>query len=116
MVPCRPSNCTSLVLFILLTSALHAQSTHGSIFGRVSDPTNARIRGAKVSAIATGTNNHYDTSTDGAGEYALTNLPPGAYVLEAEKSGFKKVVRPDVVVHVQDALEINFDLHVGTAS
>jgi len=48
----------------------------------------------------------YESATNGAGEYTLANLPPGTYRIEVEKSGFKKLVRPDVNLHVQDALSI----------
>ena len=33
-----------------------------------------------------------------------------------EKSGFKKLVRPDVILHVQDALAIDFEMAVGSVS
>jgi hypothetical protein len=33
-----------------------------------------------------------------------------------EKSGFKKLIRPDVILHVQDALAIDFEMAVGSVS
>lgn len=33
-----------------------------------------------------------------------------------EKPGLKKLFRPDVIPHVQDALNIDFELTVGSAS
>ena len=39
----------------------------------------------------------------------------GTYRIEIEKSGFKKLIKPDVVLHVQDALEINFEMTIGAA-
>ena len=51
-----------------------------------------------------------------AGEYYLLNLPPGPYRLEIEKPGFKKVTKPDVILHVQDVLAIDFELTLGSAS
>src|SRR5208337_1572478 len=44
------------------------------------------------------------------------SLPPGNYRVEIEKPGFKKLVKPDVLLHVQDALEINFEMTLGPAS
>jgi hypothetical protein len=53
--------------------------------------------------------------SNGSGEYYLTNLPPGPYRLEIEKAGFKKLIKPDVVLHVQDALAMDFEMTVGSA-
>ena len=105
-------------MFLLLsfTAILHAQSTNASLTGRVSDSTKALIADADVAAISSGTNLHYETTTDVSGEYFLSNLPPNSYRIEVEKSGFTKLIKPDVVLHVQDALEINFEMKVGSVS
>jgi Carboxypeptidase regulatory-like domain len=101
----------ALLLALLLffyPCALRPQTTNASITGRVTDPSKAVIGEAKIAAINTGTNFRYESTTSTAGEYTLANLPPGTYRIEAEKSGFKKLVRPDVILHVQDALAIDF--------
>src|SRR5262249_38986836 len=69
-----------------------------------------------VMAVNTDTNFRYETTTNAAGEYYLPNLPPGGYRLEIEKPGFKKVIKQDVPLHVQDKLEIDFQLTLGAAS
>ena len=102
-----------LVLIAACTGVLRAQSTNASITGRVTDPTRAVIAGAQVAAINAGTNFRYQAATNGAGQYYLTNLPPCSYQVEIAKSGFKKLVKPDVVLHVQDALTIDFELELG---
>jgi hypothetical protein len=33
-----------------------------------------------------------------------------------EKTGFKKLIRPHVILHVQDALAIDFEMAVGSVS
>jgi len=93
-----------------------AQSTNGSISGRVIDPSHAVIANANVTAVNAGTNFRYETTTNNSGEYYLTNLPPGSYRLEVEKTGFKKLLRPVVELHVQDALAIDFEMAVGFVS
>jgi len=100
----------------LYPCALRAQSTNASITGRVTDPSKATVPDAKVAAVNLGTNFRYETATNGAGEYTLANLPPGAYRFEVEKTGFKKLIRPDVILHVQDALAIDFEMAVGSVS
>src|SRR5215470_15694423 len=108
---------STLVLFFLIsTVVLRAQSTNASLSGRVTDPSRALITGARVTAVSSGTNSHYETMTNGSGGYHLTNLPPGTYRIEVEKAGFRKLIRPDVILHVQDAVEIDFEMPLGVAS
>ena len=82
----------------------------------MTDPSKAVIADAKVAAISSNTNVTYQITTNGAGEYYLANLPSGPYRMEIEKPGFNKLVQPDVVVHVQDALDIDFELTIGSTS
>src|ERR1700733_4348709 len=101
---------------VLCSPILPAQSTNASITGRVTDPSRAVIVGTRVAAISAGTSFRYETATNGSGQYHLTNLLPGDYRIEIEKIGFKKLINPDVILHVQDALEIDFQMTLGSAS
>jgi len=103
-------------LFLVSLTVLRAQSTNASLTGRVTDPSHAVIADAKVAAVSGGTNIRSEAMTDGSGEYHLANLPPGSYRVEVEKAGFKKLVKPDVVLHVQDALAVDFELTLGATS
>jgi Carboxypeptidase regulatory-like domain/TonB dependent receptor len=105
-----------LGLFLACTGVLCAQSTNASITGRVTDPSRALIVGAKVDAVSSGTSFRYGAVTNDSGEYYLTNLPPGSYRIEIERAGFKKLIKPDVALHVQDAIELNFELTIGSTS
>src|SRR5215472_18650996 len=106
----------TVLLIVSFTDVLWAQTTRASLTGRVTDPSKALIVDAKIAAINTDTNFRYQTTTNGSGDYYLTNLPPGAYHLEVEKTGFRKLIKPDVILHVQDDLAIDFELPVGSAS
>ena len=106
----------AFLLLVSLTPVLCAQSTNASLSGRVTDSAKALIADAKIAAISANTNVHYETTTNGAGEYHLANLPPSSYRIEVEKPGFKKLIKPGVILHVQDALEIDFEMMVGSLS
>ena len=102
--------------FLFFPLILCAQSTGASLAGRVTDSSEARIAGARVAAINVATNIRDDATTNASGEYYLPNLAPGTYRIDVEKKGFRKLIRPDVILHVQDALEIDFEMPVGSAS
>ena len=108
------------VLAVLLLAwcapVLRGQSTTASLSGCVTDPSKARIVDAKIVAISAQTAIHYKTTTNVSGEYYFPNLAPDTYRIEVEKSGFKKVIRPDLIFHVQDTLDIDFEMTVGSAS
>jgi carboxypeptidase family protein/TonB-dependent receptor-like protein len=112
----RRVSAAALVLFGLFTSVVRGQSTNALLTGRVTDPSKAVIIDAKVAAISADTNVRHESTTNASGEYYLANLPPSAYRIEIEKPGFKKLVKPDVVLHVQDALELDFELPLGSVA
>ena len=111
-----PRAAFALLLVASLTSVLHAQSTSASLTGRISDPSKALIADAKIAAINAGTNVRYEATSNSSGEYYLAYLPPGPYRIEVEKAGFKKLIKPDVTLRVQDVLAIDFDLAVGSVA
>ena len=101
------------LLLVFSSSDLRAQSTSASLTGRITDPSKAAVADAKIATIRNDTNVRYETTSNSSGDYCLTNLPPGTYRLEIEKPGFKKLIKPDLTLHVQDAPEINFEMTVG---
>jgi hypothetical protein len=103
-------------LLALSVRSMNGQSTNASLTGRITDSTKAVAPNAKVIAINTGTRVRYETVTNETGSYYVSNLPPGTYRIEVEKLGFKAVLKSDVILHVQDALEINFEMVLGSAS
>lgn len=107
-----------LCLGVLLSPATlaYAQSPNAEVRGQITDPSRALIVGAHVVAVSVDTNLRYEAATNAAGEYYFPNLLPGRYRIEAEKSGFQKVVKPDIVLHVQDSVEINLALTVGSTA
>jgi hypothetical protein len=120
----RVTRSLSLALILILLSPLiashspllYGQTTNAALTGQVTDPTKALIVGAKVVAINIGTNVHYEGATNQSGVYYIVALPPGPYRVEVEKMGFKTVIKPGIVLHVQDTLEINFEMALGSTT
>src|SRR5258706_15054334 len=112
----RRVSALTFLLLVSFASVHRTQSINASLGGRITDPSKALVVDAKINAISAGTNIRYEITTNGSGEYHLANLPPGPYRIEIEKLGFKKLIKPDVILHVQDALEIDFEMTLGAAS
>src|SRR5580658_1216354 len=102
-----------LICITLDTFSLFAQSPNGNINGLVSDPSSAAVVGAEVVAVNDVTGVQYTTKSNGEGIYVLPNLPPAPYRIQVSKIGFKTLIKPDIVLNVQDSLSINFSLLVG---
>ena len=102
-----------LACFVLLVVPAVGQSPNGNINGLVLDPSNRVIVGVEIIAVNDVTSVQYTTKTNNEGIYVLPNLPPGPYRIQVSKVGFKTIIKPDIVLNVQDALSINFTLPVG---
>jgi Carboxypeptidase regulatory-like domain len=107
----------SVVLMLFLCPGIIlAQSPNGSIRGIVLDPDAKSIPGAEIIVVNDATNLQYQTKTNGEGIYAVENLPPGLYRIQVSKFGFKAIIKPNIILNVQDALAINFTLPIGASS
>ncbi|MHB8500733.1 MAG: TonB-dependent receptor [Candidatus Acidiferrales bacterium] len=104
------------IITLLLIATVVAQSPSATINGLVLDSSGAAIAGAAIVVVNDATGVQYTTKTNGEGIYVVSNLPPGPYRIQVSNSGFKTIIKPDIVIHVQDALAINFTLPIGAAS
>jgi hypothetical protein len=101
-------------MVLLAPSTASAQEARGTITGKVVDPTKAVVAGAtvKVTNIAMGTTLTLRTNEDGF--YQAPYLIPGTYQVTAEATGFKRFVRDGVILRVNDTIQIDIDLEVGS--
>lgn len=104
------------IILLLIISSTAAQSPDATISGIVLDPSGGVIAGADIVIINDATGVQYDSKTNSNGIYVVPNLPPGSYRIQVSNSGFKTIIKPNIVIHVQDALAINFTLPIGSAS
>src|SRR3989442_5061989 len=105
--------CTILVL---LASTMYAQQDTGMITGQVLDATGSAIPLATVLLVNTGTNVQTSVSPNSDGLFVATPLRIGVYSITVEAKGFKKSVRDNITLLVQDRLRIDFRLEVGEVS
>lgn len=105
-----------LVCFAFCLISLRAQTTEGAIVGTVMDPSGASIAGAVVTVTNMDTGISTKAATDTGGNYVITPLHIGRYSVAVEAAGFKKSVRSDITVNVQDRVRVDASLEVGAVT
>lgn len=78
-----------LTLFACL-APLYSQSSNSTVKGTVTDPSDAAIAGAVIDLTNTGTGEHREERTKGAGDYDFAALPPGEYQVKVTAPGFSE--------------------------
>jgi len=96
----------------LMAGTAVAQGT-GSISGTVKDTSGATVPDTAVTVKHLDTGLTRTATTDASGSYSLAALPVGQYEVDAQKSGFKQVVRRGVTLAVGQQLVVDLALEVG---
>ena len=103
-----------LVAGILLLSAVSANAQAiGSIFGKVTDSTGGVMPGVTVTVAGTGLQQPLVAVTGATGTYQFPNVPIGTYSVSFELEGFKKSVRPNVIISSGFQAGVDQKLEVG---
>jgi hypothetical protein len=115
---CRPlANCLfSWLLFSLVANFIWAQSETATVSGQVVDPSGLNVKGAQVKLVDIDRDTFTSVTTNPSGLYTFPSVKPGRYRMEVSVAGFKVVNVTGVTVNVQDHLEQNFKLVVGSVS
>jgi hypothetical protein len=104
------------LLFSLVASFTWAQSETATVSGQVVDPSGLNITGAQVRLVDIDRDTTTGTATNNSGLYTFPSVRPGRYRMEVTAAGFKVVNVTGITVNVQDHLEQNFKLVVGSIS
>jgi hypothetical protein len=111
-----------LQIFLLISLALCtaasaiAQSETATISGQVVDSQSAIVSGAEVQLKSVDRGTVATAATNESGIYVFASVKPGRYQLTVRMTGFKQIDFPDLIVNVQDHIEQNFRLQVGSVS
>src|SRR5262245_57633264 len=108
----------ALVVSALVFGSLRlgAQESRGSLGGLVVDSSGGALPGVTVTIVNNGTNATVVQTTNSAGQYTAVLLPPGAYTVTVELSGFQKREYQNVQVHVGERVQLDATLAPATVS
>jgi len=103
---------TAILAFTAPPLAATAQQTESRITGKVLDQSQAALPGVTVAVMAKATAAVRTAVTDGEGNYAITNLGPGAYTVSIDLAGFAPKAR-EVVLGVGQIERVEVELTVA---
>src|SRR5260370_23118690 len=106
----------SLFIFLGSACAVVGQTETATVSGLVTDRTDAAVSGAKVRLQSVERGTVTTTTTNNAGIYVVPSVQPGQYQISMQKQGFKQVDLLGLIVNVQDHIEQNFRLEVGSVA
>jgi outer membrane receptor protein involved in Fe transport len=104
---------TILAFSLFFIVPVFGQVNTGDITGRVTDEQGRVVQGATVTATNKGSRAARTATTNDAGEYTITQLPPGKYDLTVESKNFSKSLAPDFELNVGATATQNFELKPG---
>jgi hypothetical protein len=104
------------LLFSLVANFTWAQSETATVSGQVVDPSGLNVAGAQVKLVDIDRDTSSSTTTNSAGLYTFPSVSPGRYRMAVTTVGFKVVDVTGLIVNVQDHIEQNFRLQVGSVA
>src|SRR6202035_1421215 len=99
--------------FLFAASVLEGQVNTATLLGTVKDATGAAVPNSSVTAKNLATGLTRSVTTDGTGNYLISNLPAGHYSVAASLAGFKTTTIPDIELQVAQQATVNPLLEVG---
>ena len=105
-----------IAVLILLTVAAFAQVESGRFVGRITDSQGAVIAQANVSVKNVGTNITQTAVTDSDGNYVITPVMAGAYVMTVSAPGFSTSTTSNIMLQVGQTAREDLQLKVGSTS
>jgi len=102
-----------LAFLTLVPGAAWAQTGAASLTGLVKDSSGAVVPGATVTATNQATNVDYTGVSNDAGNYTISSMPVGTYVVKAELARFKTAATKPIQAEAKQIIRLDFQLELG---
>jgi hypothetical protein len=112
MVSAWPCIVGALLTWAVLVPSSYAQVASATLSGNVTDETGAVVPETQIAIQSAATALRREARTDKDGSFIVTFLPPGHYVVTAERQGFARSEVRDVVLNVNDHVLIGIRLRI----
>jgi Carboxypeptidase regulatory-like domain/TonB-dependent Receptor Plug Domain len=109
----------SVVLFLLILYwpiSAGAQTSTATVLGTVQDATKAGIAHASIRLLNADTGTENDSVTDGQGDFLLSGVNPGNYMLEIERAGFATTQVTGIALNSGDRRNLLIQMKIGVVS
>ena len=104
-----------LAVLFTFSTFVNGQETRGAIRGLVLDPNGAPIAAAKVTVTDPSRGTSVSINSNGEGFYQVNYLISGKYRISVEATGFKKLVRENVLIEIGNTIQVDLPLEIGGA-
>lgn len=108
--------CACALALCGIAAPVQAQVGAGAITGQVVDQAGSFVPGVVLTVTEVGTTFTRAAVTADDGGYSIPSLPPGAYRIRAELSGFRTLIREGVRLSTGETLRLDLQLELGSLS
>lgn len=103
----------SLITVAFVVSAA-AQAFKATVVGQVVDSAGAAVPNATVTITQPATNQTQTVTSDGEGNFTISQLDPGSYTLRIEAVNFKVLEQTNLVLETNQSARLNLMLETGS--
>src|ERR1019366_10010053 len=103
-------------LFLCVASLALGQVGNGTITGTITDPGGAVVPNAAVEVKNAATGVIFPAVSTRAGDYTVTDLPVGNYIVSVKVQGFKAYTHTNLALAATQVLREDVAMQVGNAT
>src|SRR5216683_5855775 len=108
--------CSLLFVVLWFACTVTGQTETATVSGLVTDRSAGAVSGAEVRLQSVERGTVTTTTTNDVGIYVFPSVHPGQFQISVHKQGFKQVDLLGLIVNVQDHIEQNFHLEIGSVA